>query len=193
VNVAIAVGLITSGSTLIGGAIASITALMVQRNQLGKEASRALSEREELRNSQLRALRREVYVQMLARFDEADDALLEHWKDDAGGNPDEPVSAGSDASEKAVRNFDHIINLVRLEGAEEVVKAAEEASGVLWGEFRYMTELIVKYPGPKEILHQAAGDKYGDFYSARRVMKEKLARVSRSTLNENYNSISQVF
>jgi hypothetical protein len=183
VDVAVAVGLITAGSTLIGGVIASITALMVQKNQLKKEADRVISDREEQRNSEFRALRREVYIQMLTRFDEADDALLEEWKEHPDAEPDQPLSAVSVAAETAIRNFDHVINLVRLEGAEEVIKAAEKASDVLWEEERYLTSLLVENHGSKMILHMIAGDKYGDFYGARIEAKKILARVSSAALN----------
>lgn len=184
-NTAVAVGLITAGSTLAGGIIASLATIKAQNNQIKQQMVIAQAERAERQNSERRAIRREAYVQLLNKFDEADNLMTECWKARPDSRPVESATEAEVAVEEGVKSFDSAVNTVRLEGPPSVVDAAVKASQAFWDEMRYQAYLTdIDVTGSFDILQPIDPDKYDELHKIRLTARADLIKAAASALNE---------
>lgn len=190
VNIAIAVGLITAGSTLAGGLIASVTALKVQSNQLKEQDSVAKAERAERRDTQRRELRREAYAQFIGRFEELDTLVDDCWDWLRGSKSEsEPSGIARHVTEKilAARNalsaLDSPLNIIALEGPADVQIAAHEVRFVFAQEYlRVELELIGKLVPSEKSTLGLNEDYYEESHKRRHTAKTVFIEAARTAL-----------
>jgi hypothetical protein len=174
VNIAIAVGLITAGSTLAGGIIASIATLKAQSSQIKQQ-----------QGAQRRAIRREAYVQLLNKFDEVDSLFQECWEMRLNSEPDRPVDLAFLAPlDRGVKSFDNAMNAVKLEGPEDVVVAAAQVQNAFREEGLFLAHLAIDSSKSGAAIRQIAEMKYQEFYDSRQAVKSHLIKVAASTLGK---------
>ncbi|WP_329616547.1 hypothetical protein OG244_28890 [Streptomyces brevispora] len=119
----IAVALITSISTLTGGALTGLVAVWVNRMQLNSARFSADLDRVEQRMSRHRELRRDSYIEFLGHWGKVEDLLVTLWRQPSP--PAEMVASLRDyrdysEAENAIYEWRDAMNLVVLEGPEEV-------------------------------------------------------------------------
>jgi LPS O-antigen subunit length determinant protein (WzzB/FepE family) len=139
-NITVAVGLITAGSTLAGGLIASVTSLKIQAKQLREQNVLLKAERQERQNSERRSIRRDAYTEFLNQMDKTDD-LIDIWWPDAASFKYEFVKSEGDITDvtKAMTALDNLANIVSLEGPEGPELAAKNAMEAFKRSFLYLT------------------------------------------------------
>ncbi len=93
-NVTIVVALITAISTLLGGLIAGVISLRIAVRQANAQRQLAKDERQEQQASDRRKAQREIYVQLLNRFDEIERRLHDFWQEHSTGNPSAAITSG---------------------------------------------------------------------------------------------------
>jgi hypothetical protein len=147
VNDAVAVGLITSVSTLTGVGLAGAVSAWITRSQLRHQADLAAVERGEQRAARHRELRRDAYVHFLSRADEAYRRLDQRWSDPP---PREPESARRDPVYRALRALDEAHNRVLLEGPGEVAEQAGFVVSSISDEYRGQRQAISVHLGAEE-------------------------------------------
>jgi hypothetical protein len=174
VNITVAVGLITSGSTLAGGLIASMTALKVQKRQTARQDAFAVAERTERQIAQRRTVRREAYVQLLNKFDQVNDLVQECWKSTPPTEPDQPMDETLRAADRGMATFDNAMNTVQLEGPSILVEAAAWANRTFQDEIIHIAQLCIDNMGSKTIMHQIENNKYKGYSSTRLRIKSEL-------------------
>jgi hypothetical protein len=123
VNPIIAVALITSISTLSGGAITAFAAVLVGRSNGNNQLVLAAAERVDRLNSTQRQIRRDAYVQYLNQLSSAQRSLDAAWRTVPPAQFDAelyatPITAELDALQQ-------MLNLIRLEGPAQVVEPAD--------------------------------------------------------------------
>ncbi|MET9516321.1 hypothetical protein [Streptomyces sp. NPDC002994] len=119
----IAVALITSVSTLTGGALTGAIALWVNRAQLVSSRISADADRREQRTSRHRELRRDAYLHFLDHWGKTEDLLVTLWRQPSP--PAEMIASlrsynEYSEAEKAIYEWRQSMNLVVLEGPEDV-------------------------------------------------------------------------
>lgn len=128
-NITVAVGLITAGSTLAGGLIASITSLKTQGKQLREQNVLLKAEREERQNAERRRIRREAYTGFLNQLDKVDE-LVDIWWPETTSTKSEFIKSEGNISDvtKAMVALENLMNIVSLEGPEAAKLAATDAA-----------------------------------------------------------------
>jgi hypothetical protein len=182
----VSVALITSLSTLTAGAIASATTLMINRSQANKENKRLQTERKERYADQKREIRRDAYLQLLGKFDEVDNLMNECWKLYPQGE-DAPVRQEMLEAGESINALDYALNVVRLEGPQKVVDAAQEMQLLFNGEIVDMLRLSTSNPNaqkPLYLLEENDGNPYGKALGGRRNKKEKFIITARQALED---------
>lgn len=157
-NIAIAVGLITAGSTLAGGLVASITALKIQSKQLREQSVLAREERAERQAVQRRALQREAYARFIGVFEELDTLFSDCWdrvpkvRSDSGPLPEitRYVTGKIRAIRDALDSLNSSINIIVLEGPVDVESAARKVCFVFAQECIKMELVLVGKLHPEE-------------------------------------------
>jgi hypothetical protein len=144
VNATVAVALITSASTLFGGALASVTTLGINRNQAKNEAVRSSFELKTRESSERRQIRRDAYLHLLNAFDETDSRLEMYWRRHPPAEKSESVLAEFEETEAAISAFANAANAVQLEGPDQVIRAAEEALSAFESEFSKYSQCVYK-------------------------------------------------
>ena len=122
-NPIIAVALITSVSTLSGGAITAFAAILVGRSNGNNQLALAGAERVDRLNSAQRQIRRDAYVQYLNQLSFTQRSLDAAWRSIPPAQFDAeayatPITAEFDALQQ-------MLNLIRLEGPAQVVEPAD--------------------------------------------------------------------
>jgi hypothetical protein len=184
-NIAVAVGLITAGSTIIGGLTASITTLKAQGNQVKLQRTLAETEHKEQQEAASRAIRRDAYVALLNKFDEVEVLITECWKQIPSIAPHvQPPHESDVLLEKGLKSFDTTMNMVRLEGPTTVVVAAANARQVFWTEMIFVSRLSIDNKGSREILHRIDAVNYNKCVELRLMAKNQLVHAALNALND---------
>jgi hypothetical protein len=128
-NITVAVGLITAGSTLAGGLIASITSLKIQGKQLREQNVLLKAERQERQNAERRSIRRDAYTGFLNQLDKVDE-LIDVWWPGTTLFKSALIKSEGDISDlnKAFVALENLMNIVSLEGPEAPELAATNAA-----------------------------------------------------------------
>src|SRR5215470_16331560 len=145
---AVAVGLITSVSTLLAVGLTGVTSVWVSRGQLRHQAMVTALEHGEQRAARRREVRREAYVLFLARADEVYRRLDQRWADPP---PHQPEAVRQDQAYRALRKLDEAHNRVLLEGPTQVAEQAELV----------VTSITEEYHDQRQILRVHAGVEQG--------------------------------
>lgn len=135
-NITVAVGLITAGSTLAGGLIASITSLKSQGKQLREQNAQLKAERLERHDAERRSIRRKAYMEFLNQLDKMDN-LIDIWWPETTLIKYDIVKAEGNISDvtMAFGVLENLMNIVSLEGPEAVEVAAKNATTVIKDSF----------------------------------------------------------
>jgi hypothetical protein len=150
---AVAVGLITSVSTLIAVGLTGVVSAWISRSQLRHQATLSAAERTEQRADRQREMRREAYLRFLTRLDEAYRRLDERW---TAAPPREPALPRSDPAYAALRALDEAHNGVLLEGPHDVAEQAELIVNSVNAEYRGQRRLLASHAGAQQGTAQLA-------------------------------------
>lgn len=180
-NITVAVGLITAGSTLSAGIIASVTTLKVQGKQLGAQNILAANERAEGLSDKHRAIRREAYVQLLTKLDEVDRMIGACWSEDTASRPSD---SRIDAAQDSLRSLDTPANIVRMEGPESVTTAAAAAQIAFKGDLVAMLKVARNHIDDisNSRLSSLDPEAYRESYRNRLQARNKLIDAARTAL-----------
>lgn len=146
-NDAVAVGLITSVSTLIAVGLTGGVSVWISRGQLRHQAALSALEHTERRATRHREVRRDAYVHFLARADEAYRRLDERW---TAAPPEEPEPTRADPVYRALRALDEAHNGVLLEGPDDVAEHAGHMVISIGEEYRNQRLVLASHMGAKE-------------------------------------------
>jgi hypothetical protein len=181
-DVAVAVGLITSGSTLTGVIIASVTTVRVQKNQMVHQRALAEAERQEARNAALRTMRHGMYETLLNRIDEITELASACWVDRPCAASSLPANETELALEKGLKTLDGVLNSVMLEGSVSVIEAAHKAKQVFRGEMIQIAKISLGNAGMNTTLQSLAPDEYEKCYERRVSAKYEIIRAAATML-----------
>jgi hypothetical protein len=178
-NITVAVGLITAGSTLAGGLIASITSLKIQGKQLREQNVLLKAERQERQNAERRSIRRDAYTGFLNQLDKVDYLIDIGWPGSMSVKYELVKSEGdiSDIS-NALTALENLANIISLEGPEAAELAAQNAATTFTHSF---VALVVEREKAKEGI-ALDKDKLGQSTTARRDAKEAFIEAARKAL-----------
>jgi hypothetical protein len=183
-NITIAVGLITAGSTLAGGLIASVTSLKVQGKQLREQNVLLKAERQERQDAERRSIRRDAYTGFLNQLDKVD-YLIDVWWPGTASFKYELVKSEGDISDitSALMALENLANIVSLEGPKGPELAAKTAAMIF---SRSFVTLVVEREKAKEgtstITYALDKDKLDKSTRARREAKEAFIEAASKAL-----------
>jgi hypothetical protein len=182
-DLTIAVGLITSGSTIAGGLIASLSTLMAQKNQARHQERLTEAEHRELRNNESIRLRREAYLTLLNKFDEITELTVECWKDRPCVDPQRiPANETELALEKSVKSLDVTLNAVMLEGPAAIIDVAHKAKRIFRDEMLAIARLSLDNAGINNSLQAIDPEEYIKRSEQRISAKYEIIRVAGAIL-----------
>jgi hypothetical protein len=176
VNEVVAVGLITSVSTLIGVGLTGAISGWITRSQLRHQASSAALERGEHRAARHREVRRDAYVYFLARADEAYRRLDQRWSDPP---PAAPEPARQDPAYRALRALDEAHNRVLLEGPGEVAELVGLVVSSINAEYRDQVAVLGAHLGAKESAAELEPARHATAVAARIRSRASFIQVAR--------------
>jgi gas vesicle protein len=166
----VAVALITSLSTLLGGLIGSVTSLFITNNQSRKE-----------RLEKRREIRRDAYVQFLNKFDEVVVLLDKCWARESGLEGSE-----SDEMKAVARGLDELenaMNTAQLEGPAEIVDIARKVYDFLGQEFDLLLLITKEHRTSSRPRFELSDGKYFEARDSRITVKRKFIDAARSVLD----------
>jgi hypothetical protein len=185
VNITIAVALITALSTLSGGLIVSAVSLRIHRQQLAAQRQLAADEREEQQRLALRERQRQTYEQLLNRFDEIERALQKCWESHGIPGGDQNISPAMRAALNCIIGFEQMLNVVAIDGPEQVSDLALDLQAVAFTEFRQIISASSTAPDATSPLLKIARDVYVEAVRTRKEAKAKLIKAARAAAHES--------
>lgn len=168
------VAIITSVSTLCGGAIASLTSIAINRHKSDDE-----------RITRRREIRRDAYVQLLNEFDKTVSQLDGFWMIDLEADSG-PATAQAATTVTSLDSLETAMNVVKLEGPSIIIDAAQKAYDTLNEEFAVLLDIIMvnsrdeKYVGKSSLT--SFKDTYYDRKDSRRVAKKLFIEKAKDIL-----------
>jgi hypothetical protein len=184
-SVTVTVALITSISTLLGGLIASLIGLGVQRQQIAAQAALATSEREEQRLQKAADTRRQTYVQFLNHVNDVERLLDKNWRNRV---PDDPNAYAGNAIRETwetAQDLDRAANMVALEGPTEVAEIAKTLYWKMFEEILVITKANTSAFGSGKEAMDAAGERYNECLRVRRLAKHGFISAARKVIGVN--------
>ena len=175
-NITIAVALITACSTLAGGAIASITTILVQGKQLRNQADQAAAERTDQNFDKHREFRRKAYADFLSKVDAVEREIVNCWKDS------ELTEDKLAAAHATFRSLDAPANIVYMEGPQIVGLAAMTTRLVLQEELIRVHKLFEKSKDNTVPMIENRDDEYGESFGRRLKIRWEFADAAREIL-----------
>jgi hypothetical protein len=182
VSDAVAVGLITSASTLIAVGLTGVTSVWVSRGQLRQQVMVTALEHGEQRAARRREVRREVYVLFLARADEAYRQLDQRWADPPSQQPE---AARQDRAYRALRRLDEAHNRVLLEGPTQVAEQAELVVNSIGGEYRDQRQVLRAHAGAGQGAAQLEPARHSAAVAARVRHRDAFTQAARRAIEED--------
>lgn len=190
VNIAIAVGLITAGSTLAGGLVASVTALKIQSKQLREQIVLAREERAERQAAQRRELQRAAYARFIGIFEELDTLINDCWDrvPKFRSDPEPLLEITRYVAEKirvirvALDTLNSSINVIALEGPVDVETAARKVCFVFAQECIKIELALVGRLHPEESTADLKDYGYEKSHMSRYAAKAEFIETARTAL-----------
>jgi len=187
VSDAVAVGLITSVSTLVAVGLTGVTSVWVSRGQLRHQAMVTALEHGEQRAARRREVRREVYVLFLARADEVYRRLDQRWADPP---PQQPEAARQDQAYPALRRLDEAHNRVLLEGPAQVAEQAEFVVNSIGEEYREQRRVLRAYAGVEQGAAPLEPARHSAAVAARVRHRDEFTRTARQAIDDDHPAVS---
>lgn len=185
-NDAVAVGLITSASTLLAVALTGAVSIWIARSQLRHQARVSTAERDERRAAHHRDVRRDAYVRFLARVDEAYRQLDLRWAELPPARPEPPRT---DPVYGALRGLDEAHNLVLLEGPDEVTAQAAQVVTSVDREYRDQGRVRARHPGGTGGAAELEPDRHAAAVAARVERREAFMAAARRAVGGDLPSV----